>query len=76
MIAPEILDQNRKLDITPALMFVNKITFLVTPGQRVKFTTMEKLLNPQAQKRLKGMASVVSLYYKQNYSIYNILTDN
>ena len=39
-IPPDILDKNSEFDITEYLMFVNKIPFLVTLGQQVRFTTV------------------------------------
>ena len=71
-----ILYQNRKLYITAGLMFVNKIPFLVTLGQRVKFTAVENLPNYRAPTLMKGMRSVISLYNKQNWSISTVFMDN
>ena len=64
-IPPEFLDQNYNLEITTDLMFVNKTPFLVTLGQRVKFTTIKSLPNRRAPTLLKRIWSVLSLYNKQ-----------
>ena len=54
-ISSDILDQHSYLEITADLMFVNKIPFIVTLGQRVKFTTIENLPNLRAPTLLKGI---------------------
>ena len=64
------------MDITYDLMFVNKIQFLVTLGQRVKFTTIESLINYPALTLLKGIQSFISLYNEQKYSIYTMFVEN
>ena len=64
------------MDITSDLMFVNKIQFLVTLGQRVKFTTIESLINYPALTLLKGIQSFISLYNEQKYSIYTMFVEN
>ena len=75
-ILPEILDQKSNLDITSDLMFVNKIPFIITLGQLMKFTTIENVPNYWAPTLLKRIQSVIRLYNKQKYSIPTMFTYN
>ena len=58
------------------MIFVNKIPFLVTLLQQVRFATIENLPNRWAPMLLKGIQSVISIYNKQKYSISTIFMEN
>ena len=56
------MEQNSKLDLTGDIFFVNKITFLVTLGQQIKFMTVENLKYCKSTTIMSGLKSVINFY--------------
>ena len=75
-VPPEILLQNSDVDVTGDVMFVNRIPFLVTLGQKIKFTTAENISDRKAKTLLQGLQNMTSLYNKQNVNIATLFMDN
>ena len=52
------------MDNTEDIFFVKRIPFLITLGQKVKFTTVENIADWKAKTLLKGLSNTASLYKK------------
>ena len=48
-IPPDILEQNRDIDVTEDIVFVDRIPFFITLGQKLRFTTVKNIVDWKAK---------------------------
>ena len=75
-ILPIVMEQNIEFDLTGDIVLVNKSTFLVALGQRIKFTTVENLMERKATTVMIGLNAVINLYSSQHFKIKTMYMDN
>ena len=52
----------KTIELTVDVMFVNKIPFVISLGENMKFTTIEDVVDRKAATLLKSLRSIKSVY--------------
>ena len=68
-ISKEILDMNTNLEVSVDVMFINKLTFLVSTSKRLNFTTVEYIPN-RSEKELARSVNKNQMSIKNEASQY------
>ena len=71
-----IKDRMGPVDITADLFFVNSIPLLLTLGKRIKFMTLENVLNRKAVTLLRGIHAVRNIYLERGHAVSTMFMDN
>lgn len=58
------------------IMFINKISFLITISRNIKFGTIDVLDNRQVRTVVQKIRSVIRLYKHRGFEINTILADH
>ena len=56
-VPPDIIEQNRNIDVTGDILFVNRISFLINLGQKVKFATVKIIVDQKAKTLMRGLGN-------------------
>jgi Reverse transcriptase (RNA-dependent DNA polymerase)/Zinc knuckle len=70
-----ILDHYRDITLAVDVMFVNKISFLVTVSRNIKFATVEMITNMRGETLMKGIQQVSYIYAKRGFRVRSVLVD-
>ena len=68
-IPREILELRKELEVSTNIMFINKLTFLVSISRRLKFTTIEYLSSKNEIALVTSINKIVSYYRSHDLHI-------
>ena len=71
-----VMDHHRDVTICVDIMYVNKIMFLVTISRKIKFGTVEPILNRKAGTLMKCIDNVKKIYEKRGFRLRIAVIDN
>ena len=74
-IPSKVLQANRLVELSGDIFFVNKIPFLTTVSDHIKFTTVEHLKNRKAKNILEAISHVKAIYELRGFKITTLLMD-
>ena len=66
----------KKIELSVDVMFVNNISFVISLGKNMNFTTIENVVDRKAATLLKSLRSIKSVYTSKNIFIKNIFMEN
>ena len=75
-VPPDILSLYHSITLCVNIMVVNKMPFLVTISQNLKFSTTELLLNHQEDTMAKTLTTVMHLYGSHGFLIHMVHADS
>ena len=74
-IPREILKSRKELEVSTDIMFINKLPFLVSTSQRLKFTTIEYLSSKNNIALVNSINKIVSYYRSHGLHVVTMFVD-
>ena len=75
-IPEQIKDKMKRIELSVDVMFVNKIPFMISFGNNMKFTTIENVVDQKADTLFKALRSIKSVSTNKNIFIKTLFVDN
>ena len=75
VVPPQILTANKQITLVGNVFFVNKIPFLTTMSQHVKFTTATHISSRKIKNIVDGIKQVKNVYIARGFQAENALFD-
>ena len=74
-ITREILESRKELEVSTDIMFINKLPFLVSISQRLKFTTIDHLSSKKKIALVTSINKIVSYYRSHGLHVVTMFVD-
>jgi hypothetical protein len=74
-VPPQIMSANKYMTLSGDLFFVNKVPFLATISNHIKFTTAEHIAHRQLQQLNLGCKHVQAVYAARGFHVKSMLMD-
>ena len=74
-IPKKILESNKNITLSIEIMYVNKIPFVTTISQHVKFTTVEAIQRRTKSQLIECIKNVVAIYTQHGLKVDNVILD-
>ena len=75
-IPEHIKDRMKTIELSVDIMFLNKIPFLISLGENMRFITIKNVVGQKAATLLKSLRSINSVYTNEKIFIKNSFMDN
>ena len=66
---------NTGLDVSVDVMFINKLTFLVSVSKQLKFNTIEYIPNRSERELARSISKIIDIYKQRGFSIHTMYMD-
>ena len=74
-VPTSIMDVHHSVTLAIDVMFINKVAFLITTSQNLKFGTVEAISNHQINTIIAKLKSVCQIYHHRGFRVTVILGD-